>query len=99
MIKTDIRYLRPTAMIDSDSAAIRAFAKEITTGVDDPGQKAVHLFYAVRDGVQYDPYTPFYRPEPFFQECSSERNNGSRSNAFNFSRVGQLVCLSQLWQS
>jgi transglutaminase-like putative cysteine protease len=65
MSQSDRRYLRPTAIIDSDSAAIRAFAGEVTAGVQDPAEKAVHLFYAVRDGVQYDPYTPFYRPDHY----------------------------------
>ncbi|MGD8367218.1 MAG: transglutaminase-like domain-containing protein [Desulfobacterales bacterium] len=76
MSKTDPCYLRPTAMIDSDGAAIRSFAREVTTGVDDPSEKAVHLFYAVRDGVQYDPYTPFYRPEHYRASRILRRGRG-----------------------
>jgi transglutaminase-like putative cysteine protease len=62
MDKPDRRYLSPTSVIDSDSRPVRAFADEITACMTDPVQKAVHLFYAVRDGIRYDPYMPFTRP-------------------------------------
>ena len=62
MDKPDRRYLRPTPIIDSDSRPVRAFADEVTAGMTDPAQKAVHLYYAVRDGIRYDPYMPFTRP-------------------------------------
>ena len=32
---------------------------------DHPISKAVKLYYAVRDGIWYDPYLPFYRPEHY----------------------------------
>lgn len=55
------RYLRPTPAIDSDNEEIRDFAEDVTRGAKDEVEVAVRLFYAVRDGIWYDPYTPFHR--------------------------------------
>lgn len=49
-------FLRPTEFIDSDSPDIQAFAKKAAAGVKAPREKAVKLYYAVRDGIYYDPY-------------------------------------------
>jgi len=60
------RYRQPTAIIDSHHPAVRAFArKAIPLCRTDPAERAVSLFYAVRDGIRYDPYMPFYRPEHY----------------------------------
>lgn len=59
-------YLSATSIIDSDSKSIIDYAQTITESVDkDPISKAICLYYAVRDGIWYDPYTPFYRPEHY----------------------------------
>ncbi|MFZ5573201.1 MAG: transglutaminase-like domain-containing protein [Thermodesulfobacteriota bacterium] len=62
----DPATLSPTAVIDSDNETIIAFAAETirNPGADDI-EKAVALFYAVRDGIYYDPYYPFYLPEHY----------------------------------
>lgn len=52
-------------MIDSDHRHIRAFAAEVSGGATDPVQKAVRLYRAVRDGIRYDPYSPFYREQDY----------------------------------
>lgn len=49
-------YLQPTAYINSDHPAIVKHAASIVGGETDPVEKAVRLFYAVRDGIKYDPY-------------------------------------------
>jgi len=46
--------LAPTALIDSDHPAVAAFARQVTGG--DDRERAVALYYAVRDGLRYDPY-------------------------------------------
>lgn len=46
--------LVPTALIDSDHPAIVAFARRVTG--NDVRERAVALYYAVRDGLRYDPY-------------------------------------------
>jgi transglutaminase-like putative cysteine protease len=67
MAETDIElYLASTPTIDSDNPIVAAFAAEATGHVEsDPVSKAVKLYYAVRDGIWYDPYLPFYRPEHY----------------------------------
>jgi len=47
--------LSPTALIDSDHPAVAEFAARHATGTTDV-ERAVALYYAVRDGFRYDPY-------------------------------------------
>jgi transglutaminase-like putative cysteine protease len=58
-------YLAPTAIIDSDHPSIRDCAKGIVRGSTEPIEMAVKLYLAVRDGILYDPYSPFYLPEHY----------------------------------
>jgi len=55
-------YLKATDIIDSDHPDIRAFVAEKTRNAPNAVDKAVRLYYAVRDGIRYDPYYPFYLP-------------------------------------
>ncbi len=60
------KFLLPTAIIDSDHQTIIDYAASILENSDDhPISKAVRLYDAVRDGIWYDPYLPFYRPEHY----------------------------------
>lgn len=54
-------YLAPTSIIDSDHPSVCAYATKVVMGSSDPIEQAKRLFLAVRDGVRYDPYTPFHR--------------------------------------
>ena len=47
--------LAATPAVDSDHPAVRAFAAQHALGAD-PRERAVALYYAVRDGFRYDPY-------------------------------------------
>lgn len=47
--------LSPAVLIDSDHPDVVAFAAEHAAGGDDR-EVAVALYYAVRDGIRYDPY-------------------------------------------
>lgn len=49
-------YLKSTEFVDSDSPEIRDFARKAVAGATMPREKAVKLYYAVRDGIYYDPY-------------------------------------------
>ena len=49
-------YLRPTEFLDSDNDAVREYAAKQTIGLTTDMDRAVALYYAVRDGFQYDPY-------------------------------------------
>jgi transglutaminase-like putative cysteine protease len=50
------RYLEPTWFLDSDSPEVSSFAAraigDAAAGID----RAVRLYYAVRDGIRYNPY-------------------------------------------
>jgi len=48
--------LAPTAIVDSEAPAIVAYALEHSDGKTDDRARAVALYYAVRDGIRYDPY-------------------------------------------
>jgi transglutaminase-like putative cysteine protease len=58
-------YLTPTSIIDSGHPSIMDFARATVQGIEDPMEMAVHLYIAVRDGIRYDPYSPFYLPEHY----------------------------------
>ncbi len=50
-------HLASTPQIDSDHPAVAAFARQHGTAPGaDPTQRAVALYYAVRDNFRYDPY-------------------------------------------
>ena len=51
------RYLEPTWFLDSDAPAVREFAERSVAGAPAGDvERAVALYYAVRDGIRYDPY-------------------------------------------
>ncbi|MDA7085812.1 transglutaminase family protein [Pseudomonas sp. SA3-5] len=49
-------YLQPGRFIDSDHPALIEFAEASRGGSGDPVEQAVRLYYAVRDGIRYNPY-------------------------------------------
>jgi transglutaminase-like putative cysteine protease len=49
-------YLRPTEFLDSDDPSVREFALAAAGRATTDREVAVNLYYAVRDGFQYDPY-------------------------------------------
>lgn len=51
----DPQTLQATTMVDSDHPAVIAFAREHARGAGER-ERAVALYYAVRDGFRYDPY-------------------------------------------
>ncbi len=70
-------YLEPTSIIDSHHPRVAAFAREVTSGLSGtPTEQAVRLYYAVRDGIRYTPYYPFYRPEHYRASVVLEAGRG-----------------------
>lgn len=57
--------LRPGHFVDSDAPAVRAFAQRVCGGARDPRERAVALYYAVRDGWRYDPYSASEDPDAY----------------------------------
>lgn len=50
------KYKVAGEFIDSDDAGVQEFAQRVTAGAEDQVSRAVKLYYAVRDGILYDPY-------------------------------------------
>lgn len=55
-------YLAPADFIDSDHPAVRALSAE-AAGTGSDKQRAINLYYAVRDRFKYDPYSVQLAPE------------------------------------
>jgi transglutaminase-like putative cysteine protease len=49
-------FLVSTPFLDSDDPRVQAFAREAVAGAEGARERAVALFYAVRDRIRYDPY-------------------------------------------
>lgn len=49
-------YLQPTRYIDSDHPAVTAFAQVAAADARRDVDRAIRIFYAVRDQIKYDPY-------------------------------------------
>jgi transglutaminase-like putative cysteine protease len=49
-------FLAPTPHVDADHPDVRAFAQAHGGSLADPRERAVALYYAVRDQFRYDPY-------------------------------------------
>jgi transglutaminase-like putative cysteine protease len=84
-------YLTATPIIDSDARSIIDYARTVIENADkDPVSKAVCLYYAVRDGIWYDPYIPFYRPEHY-----RSSNVLKRGRAFCIGKASLLCALGR----
>ncbi len=69
-------YLSPTYYIDSDHKTIMNLAEEVAGNVKESIEKAVRLFYAVRDQIRYDPYGIEKNPVYFKASSTLERKSG-----------------------
>lgn len=61
----DLRYLAPGEFVNSDDPSIIAFAAETAGGAASGRDKALRLFYAIRDRIVYDPYLPMGKKESY----------------------------------
>ncbi len=68
-------FLRPGRFVDSDHPAVIAYAAEHARGAS-PLQRAVALYYAVRDGVRYNPFQNFLRDEAYRGSACLEQGEG-----------------------
>lgn len=69
-------WLEPTWFIDSDSDPVADFAEDAVGEATKPVEVARRLFYAVRDGIRYDPYQTSDDPEAYRASAvaTSDRN-------------------------
>ena len=58
-------FLAPTEFIQSDHPEVVAFAREASAGATSDRERAVKLYYAVRDGFRYDPWAFSLEPDVF----------------------------------
>jgi transglutaminase-like putative cysteine protease len=76
MEAASVEYLSPTPIIDSDHPEVVRFARETVGKAGNPVDRAVKLYYRVRDGIWYDPYSPFYLPEHYRASHVLQRGRG-----------------------
>lgn len=69
-------FLAPTYFIDSDHPEIQAFAANAVGDAQTPKEKAIRLYYAVRDGIYYDPYRMEPGKEPLKASSILRRGYG-----------------------
>jgi transglutaminase-like putative cysteine protease len=68
-------YLRPARFVDSDHPAVTAFTQENLSGKNDR-EKAVSLYYAVRDQIRYNPFQNFTLDDTYRGSVCIERGSG-----------------------
>ncbi len=61
----DDRYLEPTKYLNFNEPLVRNFALQSIAGAATHTEKAIKLFYAVRDSIRYDPYAIRIAPAHF----------------------------------
>ena len=70
------KYLRPTSVIDWDNESVKQKAQELTRGLSADGEKAVALYYFVRDQIKHNPYAEGFCPEDYKASVILQRGYG-----------------------
>lgn len=70
------KYLRCTETIDCDSNSVRDKATELTEGLRSDREKAVALYYFVRDEIRHNAYAPLYDLDGYRASAVLEAGNG-----------------------
>ena len=50
-------FLRATEFVESDHPEVVRFSRGVVSGASDDVERSIRLYYAVRDGIRYDPYS------------------------------------------
>jgi len=69
-------YLAATPFVDSGNPAITAFAQDAISAAQTVKDRAIALYGAVRDSIQYDPYLDFQDPGVFRASTVLETGKG-----------------------
>ncbi len=69
-------FLCPTHFLDSDNPKVIGYAHSLTSTDKTDREKAVDLYYGVRDGILYDPYHIILKPEAISASLTLERGRG-----------------------
>lgn len=59
------KFLKPTPFMDCDSELVKEKSRQIVRGIPGQRDKAIRIFYAVRDGIRYTIYGKRSLPEHF----------------------------------
>ena len=70
------QYLKSTEFLDSDSESVRAYAERHAGDAATDVERAVNLYYAVRDDFQYDPYVLDLRRDSMKASALLEKTRG-----------------------
>lgn len=68
-------YLQPGGFVDSDHPAVTAFCNGNSRGKSDR-EKAVSLYYAIRDGIRYNPFQNFQLDSAYRASACLETGEG-----------------------
>jgi transglutaminase-like putative cysteine protease len=68
-------YLRPGRFVDSDHPAVISFSREHSKG-NGEREKAVSLYYAVRDRIRYNPFQNFTLDDTYRASVCIEQGSG-----------------------
>lgn len=74
------RFLKCTEIIDCDSDAIKEKALEVTTGLKTDKEKAVALYYFVRDKIKHNAYIQLYDPIRYKASSTLKAGDGMCQN-------------------
>ncbi|MCX2744713.1 transglutaminase family protein [Mangrovivirga sp. M17] len=69
-------FLSAYRYINSDHPKVISYAKKICTGIDSPVEKAIALYYRIRDDFRYNPYKLNFTEEGIQSSNLLERNYG-----------------------
>jgi transglutaminase-like putative cysteine protease len=70
------KYLKSTEFIDWETESVKNKAAELTSGLNTDREKAVALYYFVRDRIKQNPYAPGFVPEDYKASVILQRGNG-----------------------
>jgi hypothetical protein len=70
------KYLKPTAVIDWDTESVKQKTQELTRGLKTDREKAVALYYFVRDQIKHNPYAEGLCAEDFKASVILQRGYG-----------------------
>jgi transglutaminase-like putative cysteine protease len=69
-------YLQPAEFVNSDSEEIKKFTAKAIDGAIEPVEQAIRLYYAVRDGFNYNPYNIDLKREAMKASELLKKDNG-----------------------
>ncbi|PCI32734.1 MAG: transglutaminase [Alphaproteobacteria bacterium] len=69
-------YLMPATYVDSDAENIIAYARETTHEIASDLEKAIALYYRVRDDFPYTPYVDYTNPDVFKASWTLDKGVG-----------------------